>query len=61
MDGESNVSFSGHKSAVTVLHYDSLGARLVTGSRVSCHPTVAPSPSMKDLFRPYRFNDMTCL
>lgn len=35
LSGESNVSFNGHKSAVTVLHYDRLGARLVTGSKVS--------------------------
>lgn len=35
LNGESNVSFNGHKSAVTVMHYDGLGARLVTGSRVS--------------------------
>lgn len=34
MNGESNVSFNGHKSAVTVIHYDALGARLVTGSKV---------------------------
>lgn len=35
MNGESNVSFNGHKSAVTVIQYDGLGARLVTGSKVS--------------------------
>lgn len=34
MNGESNVSFNGHKSAVTVIRYDVLGARLVTGSKV---------------------------
>lgn len=34
LNGESNVSFSGHKSAVSVIKYDALGARLVTGSRV---------------------------
>lgn len=34
LNGESNVSFNGHKSAVSVIHYDGLGARLVTGSRV---------------------------
>lgn len=34
MNGESNVSFNGHKSAVSVIRYDGLGARLVTGSRV---------------------------
>ena len=32
--GESNVTFSGHKSAVTALNYDNGGMRLVTGSRV---------------------------
>ena len=41
LNGESNVSFNGHKSAVTVIRYDSLGSRLVTGSRVRtelcCH------------------------
>ncbi|KAF7649856.1 hypothetical protein LDENG_00134880, partial [Lucifuga dentata] len=31
LNGESNVSFNGHKSAVTVIRYDTLGARLVTG------------------------------
>lgn len=35
LNGESNVSFNGHKSAVSVIHYDALGARLVTGSKVS--------------------------
>lgn len=35
LNGESNVSFNGHKSAVTVIHYDALGARLVTGSKVN--------------------------
>lgn len=35
LNGESNVSFNGHKTAVSAMHYDSLGARLVTGSRVS--------------------------
>lgn len=35
LNGESNVSFNGHKSAVSVIHYDGLGARLVTGSKVS--------------------------
>lgn len=34
LSGESSVSFSGHKSAVTAIKYDGLGARLVTGSRV---------------------------
>lgn len=34
LNGESNVSFNGHKSAITVMHYDTLGARLVTGSKV---------------------------
>lgn len=34
LNGESDVSFNGHKSAVSVIHYDGLGARLVTGSRV---------------------------
>lgn len=34
LNGESNVSFNGHKSAVTVIRYDTLGARLVTGSKV---------------------------
>ncbi len=34
LNGESNISFSGHKSAVSVIRYDALGARLVTGSRV---------------------------
>ena len=48
LNGESNVSFNGHKTAVTAIQYDSLGARLVTGSRVRpgfswsvilvCHP-----------------------
>lgn len=33
-NGESNVSFNGHKSAVSAMSYDALGARLVTGSRV---------------------------
>lgn len=35
LNGESNVSFNGHKSAVSVICYDGLGARLVTGSKVS--------------------------
>lgn len=35
LNGESNVSFNGHKSAVSVIRYDKLGARLVTGSKVS--------------------------
>lgn len=35
LNGESNVSFNGHKSAVSVICYDELGARLVTGSKVS--------------------------
>lgn len=35
LNGESSVSFNGHKSAVTVIQYDGLGARLVTGSKVS--------------------------
>lgn len=35
LNGESNVSFNGHKSAVSVMCYDGLGARLVTGSKVS--------------------------
>uniref|UniRef100_A0A8C5I200 WD repeat-containing protein 3 n=1 Tax=Gouania willdenowi TaxID=441366 RepID=A0A8C5I200_GOUWI len=30
---ESNVSFNGHKSAVSVMNFDNLGARLVTGSK----------------------------
>lgn len=34
LNGESNISFSGHKSVVSVIRYDALGARLVTGSRV---------------------------
>lgn len=34
LNGESNISFNGHKSAITVIHYDALGARLVTGSKV---------------------------
>ncbi|MEQ2170745.1 hypothetical protein GOODEAATRI_003495 [Goodea atripinnis] len=34
LNGESNVSFNGHKSGVTVMSYDALGARLVTGSKV---------------------------
>lgn len=34
LNGESNVSFNGHKSAVSVMQYDALGARLVTGSKV---------------------------
>lgn len=34
LNGESSVSFNGHKSAVSVIHYDRLGARLVTGSKV---------------------------
>uniref|UniRef100_A0A671UEI5 WD repeat domain 3 n=1 Tax=Sparus aurata TaxID=8175 RepID=A0A671UEI5_SPAAU len=33
LNGESNVSFNGHKSAVSVIRYDKLGARLVTGSK----------------------------
>uniref|UniRef100_A0A8B9H725 WD repeat domain 3 n=1 Tax=Astyanax mexicanus TaxID=7994 RepID=A0A8B9H725_ASTMX len=33
LNGENNVSFNGHKSAVTSIQYDALGARLVTGSR----------------------------
>ncbi|MEQ2208405.1 hypothetical protein XENOCAPTIV_028845, partial [Xenoophorus captivus] len=33
LNGESNVSFNGHKSGVTVMSYDGLGARLVTGSK----------------------------
>ncbi|XP_061580389.1 WD repeat-containing protein 3 [Cololabis saira] len=33
LNGESNVSFNGHKSGVTVMKYDALGARLVTGSK----------------------------
>ncbi|KAL0963596.1 hypothetical protein UPYG_G00308390 [Umbra pygmaea] len=32
-DGQSNVSFNGHKAAVSTIHYDALGAQLVTGSR----------------------------
>lgn len=35
LNGESNVSFNGHKSAVSIISYDELGARLVTGSKVS--------------------------
>lgn len=35
LNGESSVSFNGHKSSVSVMHYDALGARLVTGSKVS--------------------------
>lgn len=35
LNGESSVSFNGHKSAVSVMRYDGLGARLVTGSKVS--------------------------
>lgn len=35
LNGENNVSFNGHKSAVTVIGYDTLGARLVTGSKVN--------------------------
>lgn len=34
LNGESNVSFNGHKSAVSIICYDELGARLVTGSKV---------------------------
>ena len=34
LNGESNISFNGHKSAVSVMKYDALGARLVTGSKV---------------------------
>lgn len=34
LNGESNVAFNGHKSAVSVMRYDGLGARLVTGSKV---------------------------
>ncbi|XP_077473964.1 WD repeat-containing protein 3 [Stigmatopora argus] len=33
VNGESNVCFNGHKSAVTAICYDALGARLVTGSK----------------------------
>lgn len=35
LNGESSVAFNGHKTAVTVMNYDALGARLVTGSKVS--------------------------
>lgn len=35
LNGENNISFNGHKSAVSVMCYDGLGARLVTGSKVS--------------------------
>lgn len=34
LNGESNISFNGHKTAVTAMQYDSLGARLVTGAQV---------------------------
>ncbi|KAA8593033.1 hypothetical protein FQN60_018488 [Etheostoma spectabile] len=34
LNGESNVSFNGHKTSVSVMQYDALGARLVTGSKV---------------------------
>jgi len=34
LSGESDVTLNGHKTAVTVIGYDALGARLVTGSRV---------------------------
>ncbi|PWA15611.1 hypothetical protein CCH79_00018459, partial [Gambusia affinis] len=33
LSGESNISFNGHKSGVTAMNYDALGARLVTGSK----------------------------
>ncbi|XP_057708429.1 WD repeat-containing protein 3 [Corythoichthys intestinalis] len=33
LNGESNVCFNGHKSAVMSIRYDALGARLVTGSK----------------------------
>ncbi|XP_043927966.1 WD repeat-containing protein 3-like [Protopterus annectens] len=34
LNGESNITFNGHKAAVTVMHYDKLGARLASGSKV---------------------------
>lgn len=37
LSGECNVTLNGHKTAVTAIGYDTLGARLVTGSRVRSH------------------------
>uniref|UniRef100_A0A8C0F0D7 WD repeat-containing protein 3 n=1 Tax=Bubo bubo TaxID=30461 RepID=A0A8C0F0D7_BUBBB len=33
LSGESNITFNGHKAAVTALQYDHLGGRLVSGSK----------------------------
>lgn len=34
LNGEANVTFNGHKAAVTAMQYDQLGGRLVSGSKV---------------------------
>lgn len=34
LSGEANITFNGHKAAVTALQYDHLGGRLVSGSKV---------------------------
>ena len=34
LSGEGNVTFNGHKAAITSLKYDQLGGRLASGSKV---------------------------
>ncbi|KPP62690.1 WD repeat-containing protein 3-like [Scleropages formosus] len=51
LSGESSVSFSGHKSAVTVIGYDGLGARLVTGSDAGGFGPLLSHPG-RDLTQP---------
>jgi WD40 repeat protein len=34
LSGEGNVTFNGHKAAITTLKYDQLGGRLASGSKV---------------------------
>lgn len=38
--GECQVTFNGHKSAVTALNFDKTGMRLVSGSKVCVLPTM---------------------
>lgn len=34
LSGEGNITFNGHKAAVTALRYDELGGKLASGSKV---------------------------
>lgn len=60
LNGESNVSFNGHKSAVSVMCYDELGARLVTGSKVSREDFLVVRSHSSENLRRFRTPTLSC-